>query len=276
MREKLYKPIIKDGDHILHSKENPNRVRGLTRDKNNKNPNIIEWEEVDLGDYVNGEYNLNSYKKKQVQLTTEQEIFTPIIRKVLDTVIAEGSSLLFEEIIFPWLKNKLCNSDNIKTCKIKKTNRREKAKKSNITVKSIKKEYGNLDCNISEISYKIDNVFKQYNFELDEEEAKTHTMRLIYHLLGMMNEIRIISNAQVRKKYKSEELCIEKQKEVERFISEKVAICLDNLLSKLNLKLDLDTSRELFYLTGGGVCLNGEYVPIQANKIDEALKALEL
>ena len=65
MREKLYKPIIKDGDHILHSKENPNRVRGLTRDKNNKNPSIIEWEEVDLGDYVNGEYNLNSYKKSK-------------------------------------------------------------------------------------------------------------------------------------------------------------------------------------------------------------------
>ena len=38
----IYKPIVKDRDHLIHSKDHPNRVRGLTRDKNNKNPNIIE------------------------------------------------------------------------------------------------------------------------------------------------------------------------------------------------------------------------------------------
>ena len=45
MGEKVYKPIVKDGDHLIRSKDNPDRVRGLTRDENNQNPDIIEWED---------------------------------------------------------------------------------------------------------------------------------------------------------------------------------------------------------------------------------------
>ena len=95
-------------------------------------------------------------------------------------------------------------------------------------------------------------------------------------MLGVVNEIRIISNARIRKDCESEELCIERQKEAEKFLSEKVAAGLDQLLSNENLRLDLNTSRELFSLTGGGVRLNGEYVPVQAIKIDEALKAIPM
>lgn len=48
------------------------------------------------------------------------------------------------------------------------------------------------------------------------------------------------------------------------------------MLSNENLQLDLNTSTELFTLTGGGVRLNGEYVPVQAIKIDEALNAIQM
>ncbi len=60
------------------------------------------------------------------------------------------------------------------------------------------------------------------------------------------------------------------------FLSEKVATELDQLLSNENLRLDLNTSRELFSLTGGGVRINGEYVPVQVTKIDEALRAISI
>ena len=36
MGEKVYKPIVKVGDHFIRSKDNPGRVRGLTQDKNNQ------------------------------------------------------------------------------------------------------------------------------------------------------------------------------------------------------------------------------------------------
>jgi len=48
MGEKVYKPIMNTGDHLVQSKDNPDRVRGLTRDMNNQNPGIPEWEELDL------------------------------------------------------------------------------------------------------------------------------------------------------------------------------------------------------------------------------------
>lgn len=46
MGEKVYKPIMNTGDHLVQSKDNPDRVRGLTRDMNNQNPGIPEWEEL--------------------------------------------------------------------------------------------------------------------------------------------------------------------------------------------------------------------------------------
>lgn len=64
MGEKIYKPIIKDGDHLVKSSKNPNRVRGQSRDANNKNPDIIEWEEVDIDDYVSKETDQDMYYNK--------------------------------------------------------------------------------------------------------------------------------------------------------------------------------------------------------------------
>ena len=48
MEKKYYRPILKEGDHLVHSSQNPARVRGQSRDANNKNPDIVEWEEIDV------------------------------------------------------------------------------------------------------------------------------------------------------------------------------------------------------------------------------------
>lgn len=76
MGEKVYKPIVKDGDHLIRSKDNPDRVRGLTRDENNQNPDIIEWEE-----------------------------FAQQVGEALGAAIVAGGILLFREVISPWWKN---------------------------------------------------------------------------------------------------------------------------------------------------------------------------
>lgn len=68
MGEKVYKPIVKDGDHLIRSKDNPDRVRGLTRDENNQNPDIIEWEEYDIDDLINDDYEPYPYEERRVRL----------------------------------------------------------------------------------------------------------------------------------------------------------------------------------------------------------------
>ncbi len=105
MGEKIYKPIVKDGDHLIRSKDNPDRVRGLTRDENNQNPDIIEWEEYDVNDLRSDDYDPYPYEERRVQLTPEQEEFAQQVGEALGAAIVAGGILLFREVISPWWKN---------------------------------------------------------------------------------------------------------------------------------------------------------------------------
>jgi len=55
MGKKYYTPDIDDNEHLLPSKTNPKKVRGLSRDENNKNPDIPEWEEVSVDEILSSE-----------------------------------------------------------------------------------------------------------------------------------------------------------------------------------------------------------------------------
>ena len=277
MGEKVSKPIVKDGDHLIRSKDNPDRVRGLTRDENNQNPDIIEWEEYDVDDLRSDDYDSYWYEEWRVQLTPEQEEFAQQVGEALGVAfVVGGIFLLFQEVISPWWKNTAWPWMKQKGGNIKNTISGKKEQKRSTSTKTELKKETVPDRRLAKVSSQIDKAFEQLYFDLDEEEVKAHMMRLVYHMLNVVNEIRMISNTRIRKDCESAELCIERQKEAEKFLSEKVAAGLDQLLSNENLRLDLNTSRKLFSLTGGGVRLNGEYVPVQAIKIDEALRAISI
>lgn len=273
MGDKVYKPIVKEGDHLIRSKDNPDRVRGLTRDENNQNPDIIEWEEYDVEDLRSDDYEPQSYEEQQIQLTPEQEEFAQQVGEALGDILVTGGMLLFDRVISPWWKNTAWPWLKEKGCNIKD---KVSGRKNVMAIKIDTAKETMHDKQLAEVSLQIDKAFEQFYFEMDEDEAKAHMMKLIYHMLGMANEIRIISNTRIRKDCESEEQCIERQNEAEKFLSERVAIGLNRLLSNETLQLDLNTSRELFLLTGGGIRRNGEYIPVQATKIDTALKAISV
>lgn len=275
MGEKVYKPIVKDGDHLIRSKDNPDRVRGLTRDENNQNPDIIEWEEYDLDDLRSNDNGPYPYEERHNRLTPEQEEFAQQIGEALSAAIAAGGRWMWREVISPWWRNTARPWLKEKGCGIKHAVIGKNEQK-NITKNTVNIKQTDPDRQLADVSSQLDKAFEQFYFEMDEEEAKAHIMKLVYHMLGVVNEIRIISNAQIRKDCESDELCIERQKEAEKFLSERAAAALDQLLSNESLQLDLSTSRELFALAGGGVRLNGEYVPVQSVKIDKALKTISM
>ncbi len=130
MGEKVYKPIVKDGDHLIRSKDNPDRVRGLTRDENNQNQDIIEWEEYDVNDLRSDDYDPYPYEKRRVQLTPEQEEFAQQVGEALGVAIVAGGILLFREVISPWWKNTAWPWVKEKGCGIKNTVIGKKEKKS--------------------------------------------------------------------------------------------------------------------------------------------------
>ncbi len=103
--EKVYKSIVKEGDHLIRSKENPDRVRGLTRDENNQNPDIIEWEELDVDDLQSVSTETDADEEKAVQLTPEQEERAQLIGAALAAAILTGGSIVYHKFISPWWNN---------------------------------------------------------------------------------------------------------------------------------------------------------------------------
>lgn len=89
MSEILYRPINADNErHLVQSRENPGRVRGQTRDKDNKNPDIIEWEPIEVPDY---EYELEklAYDEKMAEIQARQSAADTVtsIFNLIDTVV---------------------------------------------------------------------------------------------------------------------------------------------------------------------------------------------
>ncbi len=89
MGEILYRPINDENErHLVQSRENPERVRGQTRDKDNKNPDIIEWEPVEVPDY---EYELEklAHDERMAEIQAKQSVSDTVtsILKLIDTVV---------------------------------------------------------------------------------------------------------------------------------------------------------------------------------------------
>lgn len=226
MGQKVYKPIIKDGDHLVRSKEHPDRVRGLSRDGNNKNPDIPEFEEVDLDD-LQDDRNSANYNG---QLTRQQKEMADQIGTALGYAIIAGVFYVTEKQIKPWLRSKAVPwvSDKIHKLVQKITGKEQQDDAIEAEV---------VDDRYPEVSERIDPIFKEMYNQMSEPEARQHVVNLIYHMLGMINEIRIISNSQISKESNSEEEAIQHQKESERYLVSKVSENLNNLLSNKDLNL---------------------------------------
>lgn len=275
MGEKYYKPILKEGEHLIHSKENPDRVRGLARDEDNKNQDIIEWEEYTLDDLNVDDYMFPD-EEYRTQLTPLQEEIANKIADALVQVAVDVGTWAFHELIVPMWKESIWPKIQEKGRKLKGVIRKNKDERTK-ELKDYRSEVIPAhDMGLGDVSAQIDIAFEQLYYEMDEEEVKAHMMQLVYHMLGLANEVRILSNAMIRKECESDDLCLEKQRDVELFLAGKVANGLDKLLSDGNLRLNIDTSRDLFMLTGGGVRLDGEYVPVQIPKICEAIKKMKV
>lgn len=117
MSEKHYRPIIKDGDHLVQSKKNSNRVIGQTRDAENKNPDIIEWEEIEDVDY---EYELErmAHEERMAEVQKSQstaEAITSVLNLIDTTVtfLAENPEVLRAAIdLGRKAKNGISNAKN--------------------------------------------------------------------------------------------------------------------------------------------------------------------
>ena len=108
----------------------------------------------------------------------------------MGAAIVAGGILLFREVISPWWKNTAWPWVKAKGHDIKKLSAEKKEQKSYYNSKNHnKKKQTEPDRRLADVSSQIDKAFEQFYFEMDEEETKVHMMRLVYHMLGVVNEI---------------------------------------------------------------------------------------
>lgn len=270
MGEKLYRPILKDGDHLVQSKNNPDRVRGQSRDANNKNPDLIEWELVEVEEQP--DYEPIPYDERQVQLTPEEER----LAREIGEALAAGTVWLIGNVVVPWWKKSAWPWVKGKfrdTVSIIKGETKIKAMEIVTEDKKDGQKVQIKGSQLSSVSSQIDSAFEQFKFDMDEAEAKEHMLKIIFHLLEIANEIRIMSNSQIKRECEGKEQYLERVRASESYLTERVASNIDRLLSEDKLCIDVKTSKELFGLMGGGIRINGEYVPVELTKVHEAILA---
>ena len=108
---------------------------------------------------------------------------------------------------------------------------------------TIKQDTDNIEVmNQVQIDELLDSEFESIQFEMDSEEVKTHMIKLIYHMLGAAYEIKILSNARIVNQIEDETIQIEKKKQVEKLLAERVASNIDELLKDENLLLEVSSS----------------------------------
>lgn len=270
MGEKVYRPILKDGDHLANSTSNPDRKRGVSFDDNNKNPDIPEWEELDLDElYDENNYYQPRYEMERTELPPEAQAAAEAIGEA----VAAGIIYAVENYAVPWIRNTAW--PGIKRAFSKKKGPKKYTTKAEEILAEKNTKIFTVDFaddqQLPGVSDKIDRAFETFNFEMSVEEAQEHMMKMIYHMLGLANEIRILSNSTIKSKCESDEEYIERRAAFERYLTENMARNIDALLADDRLTLGVDTSRELFSLFNGGVNMNGEYVPVQLNKVHKAI-----
>lgn len=254
MGEKLYKPIIKNGDHLVRSKKHKNRVRGVSQNSENKATDIIEWEEVDI----------DSKAYELTQSTCEQDE-EDIIANFLATAIIIGATALTKKVIEPWWENsaKPWVKQKINNIKANMSSKYEKQYIANTVT--------NTDAMLSEM---FDQKFNDIKFNMSTDEAQFHYLNLINHILEVAYEIKILSNTKISDQSESEQTKIENQAQAEKLLSGKVTDYINKLLSDDALKFGDYEQRQLNNLLGGGIKVNDKYIPVELNKVNDAMNSI--
>ena len=209
MGEKVYKPIIKDGDHLVKSSKNPDRVRGQTRDENNKNPDIIEWEEVDIDDYVSKEADHDMYYSESRDESDSEVDTLNTINTCLELV---NNALIFindhPEVVVAIAKG----GKKIKRIISKGTHKiaigvKSAFRKNNYSetkdisrVNDVKDDEGSVDiiiqANESEL-IETNTAEKDERVEMSIEEARSLVLDTLINYINMRKNIDMLSNAKI-------------------------------------------------------------------------------
>lgn len=242
MSEILYRPINDESErHLVQSRENPDRVIGQTRDKDNKNPDIIEWEPVEVPNY---EYELEklAHDERMAEIQARQSVTDTVtsIFNLIDTVVTfVGEHPEVVPAVVSAGKKAKQGIANVKS-KLGTDNLNEKKK----TKEPVKKVVHKPKKNDNKIVEKERNLIieeasetsqvEQENMSL--EEARELILEILLNYISMKKKLNRLSNANIQN--------VENQK----LNVDDVIVQLDSLIKRYPALMDENTPKDILAL----------------------------
>lgn len=242
MGEILYRPINDENErHLVQSKENPGRVRGQTRDKDNKNPDIIEWEPVEVPNY---EYELEklAHDERMAEIQAKQSTTDTVtsVLKLINTVVTFVGE--HPEIVVATvragkkarqgivnIKNKLGTVVLDEKKKTNKSNKRIAYKQKSSDTQIAEKTRNEIIEESSETSQ-----IEQENMSL--EEARELILEILLNYISMKKKLNRLSNANI------------KNVESQKLNMDDIIVQLDSLIKKYPALMDENTTDDILAL----------------------------
>lgn len=250
MSEKHYRPIIKDGDHLVQSKKNSNRVIGQTRDAENKNPDIIEWEEVEDVDY---EYELErmAHEERMAEVRSSQstaDAITSVLNLINTTVtfLAENPEVLKAAVD---LGRKAKDGISSAKSKLVLAVRDGKQKKSKKAIKETVPEHQIMDTvAASQASTEIvpdDMDMSQIEREnISVEEARELILGILMDYISMKKKLNRLSNANIEHIKKQELDMCDVVAQLDSLIKEYPALMDDSITENIMALLRMNSDKQ--------------------------------
>ncbi len=271
MKKVLYEPVLRDDHHLVNSRCNPERVRGQSRDKNNKNPDIVEWKKVEVDEEIGVDNNAPLFDDvEQRQISPWLEQGAELLGEFIGNLIVNISSRIIKSIITHWRENAWpWIRDRFKELFSSSMEKSNTTTQKNEDIQKMAKIVYAANCPQNHVN--IDELFEQTYINMEEEEVRQHLLNILYHMLSLANEIRIISQAQIRRKCENEKDYRDRIKASEIFITNKLSENINRLLSNDKLAIDADNVNMVYNLLGGGVRKEGEYIPVNNKSVYKAI-----
>ncbi len=268
MGEILYRPINDENErHLVQSRENPDRVIGQTRDKDNKNPDIIEWEPVEIPNY---EYELEklAHNERMAEIQARQSASDTVtsILKLIDTVVTfvgENPEVVVATVRAG--KKAKQSIENVKK-KLDTVVRDEKEKaKAKKPAKKVSHKPKTSDIQIAakaknEIIKEVSETSQVERENIGIEEARELILEILLDYISMKKKLNRLSNANIKN--------IERQElNVDDVIAQ-----LDSLIKDYPALMDESTTENISALLKMNVSLQESEKIKEALRIDDLLK----
>jgi hypothetical protein len=264
MGEKLYRVHLKSGQHLVSSKDNPGRVRGTSRDANNQNPDIPEFEEVTEDEYAQPspdpyeDSRQEAYQREESALTPAEEELARILAEVLVKALIEGTGELLQTKVLPWWANTAWPA-------LKQQSSQLKVKlSSGINQLKVSKMLSKKAARLKDSSLPAVNTGSKLKASQPLKEDS------YIRIMLMAAQARKVGFEKIQQENLSEADKATRLSQFDALLSKQASMELDQILSSPQLRLPERTASTILSATGGGIKVDDVYQPVHEEKVRSA------